>query len=287
MTAPFDIKAAIAATVATAPVDMSVASKGGDYVPPAAGSCQLRLVSYLEVGQLEDEWQGVKKYPFEVQVTFELSGKNHEPKKLDDGTLLPHRITLYLSASKHGYQGQLSEKSGLYKLFRRLNWKGTATHMADLVGEAFLGRVVHKTSETAKKVRAYLQDDDGFTITPPRFVNPVDDTITLVEVAKPVSPLRVFLWNAPEQFLKPMWDSLFIDGTWEAEGDKPARSKNVIQERIKSAINFKGSPIHSLLEAGGVTMNLGNEQATPAPAAAGSTAPASTTSPSDPLANIS
>jgi len=54
-----------------------------------------------------------------------------------------------------------------------------------------------------------------------------------------------------------MWDSIFIDGHWEAKtNDKgeeisPPKSKNYFQNRIKSADNFAGSVIAELLFAGG------------------------------------
>lgn len=289
MNAPFNIKAAVAETIAVAPVNMTEASKGGDYVPPAAGVCQLRFVSYIESGQHEDEYEGVKKQPYEVQLTFELSGPNHPPKVLDDGTKLPHRMTIYTSAAKGGYTSPLNEKASLYKLFRRMNYQGAATHIAELLGSAFLGTVVHKTAKDGK-VRAYLKDDSGFTIQPPRYQDPMSGATVEVNVAEPISPVRCFLWNAPEAHLKPMWDSLFIDGAWEAEGDKPARSKNVIQEQIKKALNFAGSPIANLLAAGGTVMDLGKPQApattaVASPAAASGTAQTAT-SPSDPLAGI-
>ena len=84
------------------------------------------------------------------------------------------------------------------------------------------------------------------------------------------------------------WGGLFVEGEYpERKNDKgevtaPAKSKNVMQNKIKSAVNFIGSPIHTLLVAGGAKIDLpavgedmddsteGNEQgaaSTPAPEA--------------------
>ena len=72
-------------------------------------------------------------------------------------------------------------------------------------------------------------------------------------IPKPVvhSAFRLFLWDVPS---KEMWDSLYIDGTYPAKIDDktkaviyPERSKNVIQEKILSAVNFKGSPLADII----------------------------------------
>jgi len=258
MTLDATILAGINQAAATTP-DMNSASKGGggEYVPPAAGPCQLRLIGYIESGLQAGEFDGKPKNSYEVQLIWELSGPNHQPKVLDDGTKLPHRMTMYLNASQMGYHAALNEKSALYKLFRRLNYDGSATHFAQLVGKGFLGTVIHKAGRDGK-VRAYLKGPDGITVQPPRFVNPIDGTTVEVNVAPAISPLRVFLWNAQGDALKAMWTSLFIEGEYPASEDKPAKSKNVLQNRIKEALNFKDSPIFQYLQTNGYNLTLGD-----------------------------
>lgn len=253
--------AQMAAAVAETAPDMNKAVKGGGgaYTPPAAGMVRLRLVAYVETGKHKVQITGKPdKIEDEVKLTFELSGPKHEPKVLDDGTKLPHRITLTLNRS-------MNEKANFYKLFKRMNYKGLATHMSQLVGEAFKGTVVHKVVGEGddKKTYANLKDDAGYTIQPPRVDDPeTGDTRDLV-VAPAISPLRLFVWNTRAEFLKPMWDSLFIDGT-SGEGDN-ARSLNVFQDRIKAATDYVGSPIYNLLQSGGVEPDLpGTSEAPPA-----------------------
>jgi len=279
--------AAAAAATANNP-DMNQASKGGggEYVPPAAGVARLRFIGYVESGLHEDEFDGKPKDTYEVQLTFELSGPNHQPKVLDNGEKIPHRMTIYVAAAKGGYGAPLNEKAALYKLFKRMNWEGKAKHMVELLGQSFLGTVVHKAGKDGK-VRAYLKDDSGYTIQPPKYNDPLTGQTVTIEADPPISALRVFVWNAEGAALKAMWDSLFIDGSYEAEGDKPARSKNVYQEKIKSAKNFVGSPIHTLLQTGGVEMKLGNDPLAAAPSQqATDSAVNAPTASADPLAGI-
>lgn len=278
--------AAAAAAIAPNMNEAQTGGGGGDYTPPAEGIARARLVGYIETG-IHEKSVGAGKPAVQkpqVKLIFELSGPNHQPKVLDDGTKLPHRITVDENYS-------LNEKANFYKLFRRMNWKGTATHMSQLLGEAFLVTIKHKVTGEGDKKRTYanIRDDAGYTVQPPRYVDPLSNQTVEVPVDPPISALRLFVWNAPTELLKPMWDSLFIDGEYPARGEQPARSKNVLQQEIKEALNFKDSPIFQLLQTGGVELNLGASvgnaggvSTTPASSAA---APGTTTSPSDdPLA---
>jgi hypothetical protein len=91
---------------------------------------------------------------------------------------------------------------------------------------------------------------------------------------------------------------LFIEGEYpERKDDKgnvtaPAKSKNVFQNTIKNAVNFRGSPIYTLLAANGQSLDIpqideqeddeGNEQgATPSGQPPAPTPSSSTTSPSN------
>lgn len=283
-----NILAMAAAAAAIAP-NMNEAQQGGgggDYTPPAEGIARARLVGYVETG-IHEKNVGAGKPPVQkpqVKLIFELSGPNHQPKVLEDGTKLPHRITVDENYS-------LNEKANFYKLFRRMNWKGTATHMSQLLGEAFLVTIKHKVTGEGDKKRTYanIRDDAGYTVQPPRYVDPLSNQTVEVPVDPPISALRLFVWNAPTELLKPMWDSLFIDGEYPAKGDRPARSKNVLQEEIKAALNFKQSPIWEVLQTGGVELNLGADLGNGAAGVTGTspaTAPAAPAASDDPLANI-
>ncbi|MDO3559429.1 hypothetical protein [Ralstonia pseudosolanacearum] len=245
----FDIQAAVAAA-AEKSADMNIAQKGGggEYVPPAEGFTRLRFVAYVELGKTETEYQGQKKIVDEVQLVFELSGPRHEPKVLENGEKVPHRMTITVTKS-------LNEKAQFYKLFKMMNYKGTAKIMAQLLGEDFTGKVYHKKfkrKDGTEGVAAQLKNPDTgvFDIRPPFVEDAESGESKRVNVAPAITPLKLFLWDMPS---KDMWASIFIEGQYEErKNDKgevvaPARSKNRWQERIKAGINYAGSPIANLL----------------------------------------
>lgn len=254
-----DIAKMTAAVASTGP-NMTESVKGGGggaFTPPEKGMTRLRFIAYVEVGQQVKKITGKPdKVEDTVMLTFELSGPKHPPKKLDDGTLIPFRKTLVLNRS-------LNEKATFYKLFTRMNYKGTATHMSQLLGQAFRGYVTVTTKGEGEAKRTYwdLKDDNGIAIMAPRVdnIDPETGEATQVElkVDEPISPMRLFVWNASPDLLKPMWDSLFIDGTY-GEGEN-ARSANVFQNAIKAAENFIGSPIEGLLKANGQAPDIPDE----------------------------
>ena len=130
---------ALGKKAATEGANMTVAKSGGggDYKPPAAGPTRLRFVGYVEVGEQEYEFEGNKSWKPTAVLVFELSGKQHPPTVSDDGTKIPHRLSIELPIS-------LNEKANFFKLFQRRNYKGEAQHIVQLLGEAYRGEVIHK-----------------------------------------------------------------------------------------------------------------------------------------------
>jgi hypothetical protein len=245
------IAAAVAAAAAVAP-DMKEATKGGGtYVPPAAGGCIVTLVGYVELGiqHVEASKFDPVKYPAkdenQVQLTFEISGKGHEPKVVEGKPPIPERISVTLNKS-------LNEKAWFFKIFNTLNYDKQATHFAQLLGKHFRATVVHTKAKQGDKVYAGFKDANGYTFAAPVYnPDPLDLSITAI-LPKPaaLTPLKLFLWDFPS---KPMWDSLYIEGKYDDRKDEktgavtPGRSKNVFQETIRKAVNFPGSPVAELL----------------------------------------
>lgn len=271
----FDVQAAIAQAAAQGP-DMTQAKSGGGggYVPPEAGVCLATLVGYIEIGkhrvEYKDKGKVVIKEPEQVQLIFELAGGKNAPRVNEEtGEKIPHRITITETLS-------LNEKANFFKLFRKLNHDGVATHMSQLLGKHWIVTVFHKVVGEGDKARTYanLKNEDGYSFRPAVRVegDELAGTATQVPIAKPeqLSELRLFLWNFAS---KEMWDSLYIDGEYPARTDdkgnetSPAKSKNVIQQKIGSALNWKESPMQELLEAG--ALDLGDvDAATPEVASA-------------------
>lgn len=296
----FDIQAAIAEAAETAPdLREATAGGGGEYTLPEAGLCVATLIGYIEIGEHESEYKGVKKTKKKAQFIFELAGGKNQPKVLDDGTKIPHRITVTENVSQNA-------KAGYFKLFTALNHDGQARHFAQLLGRHYLVTIHRTTSGEGDKKREYanLWDDNGYTLRAPYLEqgDPLAGDVQLVPVNKPeiISALRLFVWQTAS---KPMWDSLFIDGEYEAKpaaNGKPAlaaKSKNVIQNKIRSALNWKGSPMQQILEDGELNLDplvgAGADVATPAAttasvqtAAASASAQPSSSASADPLAGL-
>lgn len=235
--------------------DMNEAQKGGGDRPiPAAGMVRLRFVSYVELGIHEDEWKGVKKNKNRVVLQFELSGPKHEPRDFD-GRKIADVITINENIS-------LNEKANFYKLFKRMNHTGQFKHMAQMLGQEFLGTIVHVTKGEGdqKRIFANLRDDGGYTIRPPYVEDPETGESKRITVQPALTATKCFLWDYAD---KEQWDSIFIDGRWDDKTDdagkviEEGRSKNYYQNTIKAATNFSGSPLAEVLFAGVDQLELG------------------------------
>lgn len=216
-----------------------------DYSTPAASKSELvpegvalgRLVAYIEYGPQTKEFQGVTKIVRMFQLGFALWGGGYEA---EDGS----PIILNARALTMGDYG-LDAKSNAFKVFQRMRGKTNAKHFSELLGQAFRVPIVHGLVD-GKPLYANIDLND---------INPAFDPIMKRPDVVPQLPdnsphYRLFLWDRPSKL---QWDSLYIDGVWEAKPAtatspaKPEKSKNVHQERIKAGPKFKGSAIEALL----------------------------------------
>lgn len=232
---------AVAAEEAKVGKDLNIQTAGGDYKPPAAGVTRLRFISYVELGvhTKRSAKFGDKTKPM-ARFGFELSGPNHEPKEIE-GKKYPY--TIYFeepigTGTKNNY-------SKLFKLMVA-DYPG-AKNFAQLLGEGFRGVVVHREWKDAggnTKVAAELKHKDtGYTIKGLVYQDEETGEPKKVKVGPALTPLSAMLWNHADT---EQWDSLFIPGTYDDGG-----TKNKVQEKIKQAENFIGSPIYNaLVEAG-------------------------------------
>ena len=248
---------ALGAKAAAEGADQTKSVAGGsDYAPPAAGPGLCRLIGYVELGKQRGSFKGVPTIKEKVQLIFELVGKRHPPRELPDGTKIPVRITVEENLS-------VNVKANFFKLFQRMNYRQDAQHFAQLLGDGFKCEVVHDkwTGKDGKeRTDAVLRNEAGYTIAPPRKDDEDSETGWVnIEVPAALSDIRCFLW---EQADMAQWGSLFIEGEYpERKDDKgvvtaKAKSKNVFQNAIKSAVNFQGSPMHALLLGLGQPLDL-------------------------------
>jgi hypothetical protein len=246
---------ALGAKAAAEGKDMTVAAAGGgDYTPPAEGIVRLRFVGYVELGKHDAEYQGKKKVKEEVQLTFELSGPKHPPRE-HEGKVYPQLIVVKESLS-------LNPKANFFKLFAKLNHAGKAKHIAELLGEAYMGTVVHKKykrKDGSDGVGVNLRDDGGYLIRPTTVQDPETGEPRVIAVDPAITPIKCFLWDYADL---EQWATIYVEGQYEErKNDKgevtaKARSKNVLQEHIKQAKNFPGSPIYDLLVANGQNVDV-------------------------------
>lgn len=212
---------------------------------PDEGMTRIRFIEYIEYGTLTTKFKqpgGKVKVTTAPRVSFglELSGKNHPPMEFD-GVKVPHVIRI--KAAKG-----MNAKSGYIKMFKAMTGDfSDAKNFVALLGDPLTGTVKHKEfdkTDGTKGKRAHLGNaQDGFLIEPATYVDKMTEETKVVPVDEPIEPIRLFLWDRPTL---EMWDSLYIEGTWD-NGDV----KNEWQERIKRAENFEGSPIHQLLMENG------------------------------------
>lgn len=229
--------------------DQSEVQAGGDfeYTPPAAGRTVGRFIEYIELGKHVEMYEGKPKPPAEmVRVTFEFTLPDRVKEVEIDG--VKKKIAERIS---YNMPKKFTEKAKYYKLFKAMTYgRDSITHMAEMLGEAFVFDIKHNTKGEGdkKKTFANLYQDSTWGVFAPRSVDPLTNVSTDLssKVPEALSPLRIFIWDIPT---KETWDSLFIDGEREVkDGDTTKKvSKNWLQERLLSATDFGGSALEQML----------------------------------------
>lgn len=230
--------AKLAAEVQSKGQNQTVAQAGGGYELPAAGLAFGRLVAYYELGKHAGSYQGKPKVNDKVRLVFELTGPKY-PHREFDGVKEPIRMSLNINKS-------LSPKGLYLPLMTRMNHTKDATHMIGLVGRAFKFLVEHEEKGDKKYANIKIESIGAPTIDVENQETGEVET-RIKDVPQAITPLKGFVVDFADE---DMWDSIKIDGEWEARTDdkgnliKAAQSKNVIQLEIMKALNFKGMPIY-------------------------------------------
>lgn len=244
----------VAAAIETQDVDMTETAQGGAYedVLLPKGEYYGYFTEYVEIGKRLPTKGGKptgKPAAANVRIGVVVYGPNGEVKRIR-----PYPMTI-----------SNFERAGFKKFFDKLNYDGNIKHAAQRLGQAFVFPVDEHTSAAGKKSNIV----DLAAIRPiPKFDPNTGEPITMP--ALDASEIKLFLWNNPT---KETWDSLHIDGTFD-----DGKSKNWIQEDMYKAVDFPGSALDILLNAGSVP----SPQSMQAPAAPA--APAAPVAPSAPVA---
>ncbi|WWO60241.1 hypothetical protein [Xanthomonas phage SB3] len=236
-------------------VNMTEAKAAAEYEPYAEGPVNLRLAGFIEVGKQEVQFG--KDKPIEVKdmvyLLWELSGPKHKPKEID-GKTVPLIFVQEMTNT-------LTTKSLLFKQFTAMNkaYGGQYTHMGDMIGLAFRGKITHDPKKTGDKMyyneklvdigkaerpEVLPDGDGGFAETGEMVAVKVDPMIS-----KPMG----FIFHHSG---KDHWDSLYIEGEYPERKDdkgnvtKPAQSKNKWQLKIKAAKNWNECPMYPIVMGG-------------------------------------
>ena len=205
--------------------DMNEVTTGGGFKIWPEGNAIARLIWYIETGNhaQKDHKSGVMKAPTpQMKMAFAMFSPNYTQDDGSPGIIISYDTTI-----------SQSEKANATKIFKKMNWKGTAKHFSQFLTEPFIINIKQRKDATAKVVGSYV---DLKEISAP--VEPLSkQPYSCPEVSTDL--LKLFMWDTPT---KEMWDSLFIDGTRD-----DGSSKNWLQEQIMKATNFPGSPIEQLI----------------------------------------
>lgn len=217
---------------------------------PEAGIWPARLVGLIELGTHPQEFQGTATAPApELQLVFEVFGKPNmqtfekDGKSITTGTTIrPLPMTVKQSA-----------KATFMKVLDKLRYgRKDIKHIGRMIGEVFRLKIEiaesNKGTKFAKIVDYYspiidIVDPDSGEVTGTKDITP--------NVPPPSRDMQLFLFDTPtfEQ-----WKSIEIEGTYtrktkDEDGKEIEEevSKNFIQEKIQSALNWEGSPMQTLL----------------------------------------
>lgn len=229
----FDInalKSAANEAAKVAPVDMSETGTGGSAnVDWPEGVYRGRIVEVVEYGLQPREFDGAKKTPsrsLRLGVMLFPSTKVREALGGEASPKIVRSRELHLS--NHG-------KAGAKQIFDRLNVNKTYQHFAQAIGDAYKFTLRNHVSSTGRKSQVIdwastqpaLDDDTGKPLAVPE---------------APADAYTLFLFDNPS---REMWDKLRIEGKRE-----DGTSKNFLQEKILSALDFRGSALEAMLNGG-------------------------------------
>ena len=247
---------ALANDIADIDDDMREAQIGGNFQErrlPEGWSVG-RFTSYIEKGQHVELYQGKAKDP---ALMFTCGFELFSPAYLnEDGT--PYFIETYDKARSR------NEKSGAFKLFKAMNYKGLAKVFPQLLNGVYLVQSkdhLPKNAKPGQQPRSVIGE-----------IRAGIDVVTGQEYGcGAATKLFLFSWAKPSL---EAWDSFFIEGT-----NDQGKSKNWKQEKIAGATDFAGSPLENLLLTNGRPIPKGTAQRTGADAPQGAAAPAGAVAP--------
>lgn len=241
----------IANQIAETGPDLNEAKSGGGGARTVAaeGTAQARLIGYVEVGRRKRKTEHGEKDDPACYLEFELHGPKYPPIEVGEGE---SKRTIYQTIRQRIDNVSQNEKATYFKLFAKMNWDQKAKHFSQLLGKAFRVQISHWVPDAAKPDEKVAQiAKDGILV--PYYDDPETGEKKVINPPAPKNPLRLFVWASAPEHIGPLWESIFIDGSYTVgEGDKQKTvSRNFWQDTIRKATNFEGSAIQAFLAAKG------------------------------------
>ena len=233
---------ALAAQNAETADDMTQEVKGGSGRRILeTGTYMCRLTKYIEFGQHPQEFEGKSTgNALEFRLGFAIFILKPDVRAAlatNPGLLQDPSSYEVVRMNTFELKHSRNVKAKAFKLFKRLNWKGTAKTFAELLGEPFMMKV-EKYQGTDKQDRNKI-DFDGFSAP----IDPISQAPYFIPQAAD-EDYQCFIWATPTL---EDWNDLHIDGTTD-----DGKSKNFLQDKCLSAIDFHGSPLEGVLLASGM-----------------------------------
>jgi len=237
--------AGVADAMADAGIDTSVEDKTSfkEFPPARAGKALFRFVSYIETGMHEVErGQGKGKKQRWADFKFELVHPDHMVGEGENAR--PDTIELKnINVSKN-------KKAKYFKLFNKMNAGRGYKSFVAMLGLGFYGDLVH--NKVDDKTYVNMEQDGVYLIGPPVYDANTDPMgspdMREINVPEPTLDFQCFVFDNPDLTLAPemiqqMWDSVEIIG--KKQDGTPY--KNWIQDKIRSALDWEGSYVQSVI----------------------------------------
>ncbi len=213
------------------------------------GPSLARFIGYVEIGKRPQKpYKGkAKADAMEVRFSFELCSKKNVYTIGEGEDAKTVRDVIGIKITKK--QG---DRAGFVKLLKKMAYgRAEKTNFGSMLGEPFLINIVHNPGKNAQGedvIWVNMKDENyNYLIGAPAQTDAITGATTVFEVAEPINPLRLLLWDNPTIA---QWESIFIDGTRtvKVNGVEIEESKNWLQRDIVTeAVNFEGSPLHQML----------------------------------------
>ncbi len=180
--------------------DMNEVTTGGSFKIWPEGNAIARLIWYIETGNhaQKDHKSGVMRSPTpQMKMAFAMFSPNYTQDDGSPGIIISYDTTI-----------SQSEKANATRIFKKMNWKGTAKHFSQFLTEPFIINIKQRKDATGKVVGSYVD---------------------IKEISAPVEPLSKQPYSCPEvstDLLKLfMWDcchSVSVGEGGEKEGNAVA-----------------------------------------------------------------